>query len=205
MAKKIADVRKPEIVQALYEAIQEEGINLPGYDAIARHGGMSRQLIRHYFAAPEDMAVALCDALAATYRDCLMRGIIAADESKRLTLFLDFYFDMLPDDGLKKPADDAVYDALFAFARTSDRVRTNLRDQYGLLQMTIAHEVQISHPGLAQKGCKELGFLLVSLMYGHWKMVASLGFDAAYARVSREAMDRLIASYLENYTDPDDA
>lgn len=202
MAKKIADIRRPEIVKALYKAIKKDGIAIPGYDKIARQGEMTRQLVRHYFSDPEDLAVALCDYLASTYRDCLMRGIIAADDSRRLSIFLDFYFDFLADKGLAKPRDDQVYDALFAFAATSGKVRQNLHDQYMLLQMTIAHEIQISYPELPQSGCRELGYLLVSLMYGHWKMVATLGFSEKHHRVSREAMDRLINSYTGHYTDP---
>ncbi|MCR9134405.1 MAG: hypothetical protein NXI27_00295 [Alphaproteobacteria bacterium] len=203
MARKIADIRRPEIVQALYKAIEKDGISLPGYDQIAREGEMSRQLIRHYFASGDDMAVALCDALADTYRDCLMKGIIAADDSRRLSVFLDFYFNFLSDKGLPKPADDAVYDALFALASSNPRVRQNLHDQYTLLQMTLAHEIQISYPELHQSGCRELGYLIVIIMYGHWKMVASLGFSTDYNRISRQSLDRLIESYTANYVAPD--
>lgn len=203
MAKKIADIRRPEIVQALYRAIQGHGVNLPSYDQIAREGDMSRQLIRHYFASVDDMALALCDALAATYKDCLMRGIIAADDSRRLSVFLDFYFDFLSEKGLPKPADDVVYDALFALAATNLDVRANLKGQYELLQMTLAHEIQISHPDLHQEGCKALGYLIVAVMYGHWKMVASLGFSRDYNRVSRDAIDRLVASYVAQYAPPE--
>jgi len=203
MPKTIAEVRRPEIVWSLYRALQTVGITFPSYDQIAREGDMSRQLVRHYFSDPEEMALTLCDALAATYKDALMRGIIMADESRRLRTFLDFYFDMLAPRGLPKPTDDQVYDALFALAGTSKRVRDNLNGQYSLLQMTVAHEVQISHPSLHQRACAELGFLLVALMYGHWKLVATLGFSRDYNRVSREAMDRLIESYCTRYEDPD--
>lgn len=203
MPRTIAEVRRPEIVWSLYRALQKVGITFPSYDQIAREGDMSRQLVRHYFNDPEEMAVALCDALAATYKDALMRGIIMADESRRLRTFLDFYFDMLAPRGLPKPTDDQVYDALFALAGTCDRVRENLKGQYSLLQMTVAHEVQISHPHLSQRACAELGFLLVALMYGHWKLVATLGFSRDYNRVSRDAMDRLIESYCARYDDPD--
>ncbi len=199
MAKKIADIRRPEIVKALYRAIERDGISLPSYDQIAKEGEMSRQLIRHYFASSDDMAVALCDALAAAYKDCLMKGIIAADDSRRLSVFLDFYFNFLSDKGLPKPADDVVYDAMFALASTNPAVRKNLHDQYTLLQMTLAHEIQISYPDLHQNGCRELGYLIVIVMYGHWKMVASLDFSTDYNRVSRDALDRLIASYTANY------
>lgn len=203
MAKKIADIRRPEIVQALYDAIEKDGISLPSFDQVAHAGDMSRQLVRHYFTNIDDIAVALCDALAAAYRDCLMMGIIGADDSRRLKVFLDFYFNFLTEKGLSKPADDVVYDAMFALASSNERVRENLSDQYSLLQMTLAHEIQISYPDLPQSGCKELGYLVVIIIYGHWKMVASLGFSTDYNRVSREALDRLIESYTLRYTEQD--
>ena len=203
MARKIAEIRRPEIAQALYDAIKKDGISLPSFDQIARAGDMSRQLVRHYFSTSEDVALLLCDMLAAAYKDCLMRGIIVADESRRLAVFLDFYFNFLADSGLPKPADDEVYDAMFALASSNEAVRTNLHDQYSLLQMTLAHEIQISYPDLPQAGCKELGYLIVIVMYGHWKMVATLGFSTEYNRVSRQALDRLIESYVARYEEPE--
>ena len=203
MPRKISEIRKPEIVRALMDAIAKHGMSLPSYDLIAREGDMSRQLVRHYYKDPEQMAVDLCDHLASTYRDCLMRGIIQADASRRLTVFLDFYFGFLAGKGLAKPKDDTVYDGLVAYASQSVRVRDNLRGQYSLLQATLAHEIQISYPTMAQSACRELGFLVVALMYGHWKMVASLGMSEQMNRVSREAIDRLIQSYCERYDDPD--
>ena len=81
-------------------------------------------------------------------------------------------------------------------------MRDCLKSQYSLLQSTLAHEVQISHPDLPQSACSELGFLVVALMYGHWKMVASLGMSEENNRVSREAIDRLIDSYVARYEEP---
>lgn len=196
MVKKIGAIRRSEIVQAMFEAIEKDGINLPSFDRVSKAGGMTRQLVRHYFSSSEEIALGLCDALADAYRDCLMKGILTAAESQRLPVFLDFYFNFLSEKGLPKPTDDVVYDALFALASTSDKVQKNLRDQYTLLQMTLSHEIQISYPDLAQHHCRELGYLIVITMYGHWKMVATLGFDESYNAVSRAAIDRLIASYV---------
>jgi AcrR family transcriptional regulator len=204
MESRVSRVRRPEIVQAAIQTMARNGLPFPAYDSIAGEADMSRQLIRHYFPEPESLMVAVCDALAATYRDRLMHGIIAAARTERLDLFLDFYFNFLRDGGLEKPADDAVYDALFSLARGSHRIRTTLLEQYTLLQYTIAHEVQVSNPALSQRACKEIGFLVVGLIYGHWKMVATLGFSDDYNRVTREACDRIIQSYRERYSDPDD-
>ncbi|WP_099867103.1 TetR/AcrR family transcriptional regulator [Pararhizobium haloflavum] len=203
MPRPVAEFRKPEIIQAAMAAMKKRGLPLPPYDTIASEAGLSRQLIRHYFADPEELMVAVCDGLAAVYRDRLMKGIIAADKRERLSVFLDFYFNALAKDDLAKPEDDEIYDAMFALAAGSDRVRRNLYEQYSLLHHTVAHEIQLSHPDLPQTACREIGFLFVSLMYGHWKMVASLGFSQRHNQVTRQAIDRLIASYKEHYEDPD--
>ncbi len=203
MPRPIHEIRKPEIVEAAFQAINKNGLPVPSYDQIAEEAGMSRQLVRHYFPDPESLMVALCDALAATYRECLGKGIVMAKSTERLPMFLDFYFNFLAGKGLPKPADDAAYDAMFSLARSSKPVRDNLHEQYNQVQFTIAHEVLVSYPGLNQKACNELGFLFVSLMYGHWKMVATLGFDESYNRVTRDAFDRIIQSYNERYDDPD--
>jgi AcrR family transcriptional regulator len=203
MVKPISEIRRPEIVQATIKTITKQGLPMPSYDQIAQEAGMSRQLIRHYFPQPEALMLAVCDALANTYRDLLMQGILQANSTERLTLFLDFYFNLLGKRELRKPADDAVYDAVMSLAAGSKAIRKNLHDQYHLLQHTIAHEVQISHPKLSQNACREIGFLFVSLMYGHWKMVASLGFSDSHNTVTRAALDRIIQSYLACYDDPD--
>lgn len=201
--KPIAEIRKPEIVAAALKAINKHGLPIPSYDIIAAEADMSRQLIRHYFPEPETLMLAICDALAASYRDCLTKGVLEAKSTQRLSVFLDFYFGFLSDKGIAKPVDDAVYDAMFSLATGSAAIRHNLNQQYSLLQFTIAHEIQVSHPGLSQTACKEIGFLLVGLMYGHWKMVATLGFSEDYNKVSRAAMDRIIESYLQRYEEVD--
>lgn len=204
MVTPISDVRKPAIVQAAIRTIGKHGLPIPSYDLIAEEAEMSRQLIRHYFPDPEALMVSVCDGLAASYKEALMQGILKADRTERLPMFLDFYFDFLAGEGLAKPADDQVYDAMFSLAAASEKVRKNLHDQYALLQFTIAHEVQISHPTLSQPACREIGYLFVAIMYGHWKLVATLGFSPDHNAVARSAIDRLIASYRDHYDNPDD-
>lgn len=203
MNKTAAGNRRPEILQAAFRVLVSQGLPMPSYDVIAREAGISRQLIRHYFPDQTTMMIALCDSLAGAYRDLMMRGIIVTGSTERLQVFLDFYFGFLEGKGLVKPADDQVYDAMMALAAGSPEIRANLKDQYTLLHYTISHEVQISYPELPQRACQEIGYLFVSLMYGHWKMVASLGFPRAQNRVAREAMDRIVESYRQRYVDPD--
>lgn len=204
MAKKISEIRRPEIIEALQKSILSDGISVPSYDQIAKHGEMSRQLIRHYFPNEEEMMLALCEALEHVYRDCLVKTAIAVGDGNRLPVFIDFLFDILRSRGLPKPADDKIYDAIFSYANTHKLVKDKLHAGYELVQMTLAHEIQVTHPTLPQRGCNELGYLIIATMYGHWKMVTTVGFSENYSNIARDAMDRLIASYAENYVEPEE-
>ncbi|PYE84736.1 TetR/AcrR family transcriptional regulator [Pseudoroseicyclus aestuarii] len=194
MTKPIAEVRRPEIIEGALRAIAKNGLPSLSYDLIAGEAEMSRQLIRHYFPSPEAMMVSVCDRLAARYRELLSQGILETRRAQRLDLFLDFFFGVL--DGLEKPADEPVYDALLSLATGSDKIRTALHDQFQLLQEVVAMELQVSRPQLDQPACTEIAHLFVSLLYGHWTMVGSLGFSSEMNRTAREAITRLIDSYV---------
>ncbi|WP_439816786.1 hypothetical protein [Zavarzinia sp. CC-PAN008] len=187
--------RKAELVQALLHAIDRHGLTLPAHDLIAQEAHGAREALLRSLAQSDELLIAACEHLADIYRDTLLMGIVEAQAPERLSLFLDFYFDFLSAKGLPKPADDRLYDALLALAATSPALRASLRGQYELLQHVIAHEVQISHPMLGQAACREIGFLFVGMMIGHWKLVASLGFSESWNQVTRRAIDRLIESY----------
>ena len=202
MAKKISEIRRPEIIEALQKSILSDGIKLPSYDQISQHGEMSRQLIRHYFPDEEEMMLALCETLEQAYRDSLVKSAIASTGGSRLQLFIDFYFNFLSDRGLPKPLDDQIYDALLSYANTYEPLRAKLHIGYNLVQMTFAHEIQITYPDLPQSACKELGYIIIATMYGHWKMVKTVGFSDSYCRVARDSIMRVIESYVQNYEEP---
>lgn len=203
MVRPISEIRKPEIVQGAIAALNKHGLSMISYDLIAEEADMSRQLIRHYFPNPADLMIAVCDGLAAAHKEALAEGIVTADVTKRLPLFLDMYFGLLEDKGLAMPADRSAYDAMISIATGSEAVRKCLHEQKSLLQFTIAHEVKISYPQLSQQACRELGYLFIALLYGHWRMVSTIGFSKEHHAISRGAIDRLIASYVANYDEPE--
>jgi AcrR family transcriptional regulator len=191
--------KRAAIVQAAFDVLIAGGVQALSFEAIARAAGMSRQLIRHYFNDLETLMTALCDHLADLYRNALIGGVAEIEDKNRLDFFLDFYFDLSSDH--RKPRDDQAYDAVFAWAAGSDKVRANLRQQYGLLGQVVAHEIALQHK-LGQEQCGELSYLFVCLMYGHWKMVATLGFAEEHKHITRQAMDRLIDSYAGQTREP---
>ena len=187
------EVKRETIIRTAYAILNTEGLQALSFSTLGERTGFSRQLVRYYFPDLEALMVALCDHLAAHYRQGLVAGVAELEDGDRLGFFLDFYFDMI--DPPRKPRDDQVYDGCFAFAAGSPAVRDALAGQYGLLGHVLSHEIQLRHPEMTAADAMELSYLFVCLMYGHWKMVASLGYAPEHRHVTRRAMDRLLSSY----------
>ncbi|MEO9682263.1 MAG: TetR/AcrR family transcriptional regulator [Tateyamaria sp.] len=191
------------IISGAFKVLLKEGLPHLSYDRVAQAAGVTRQLVRYYFPTPEDLMMTLCEQMADTYREAMINGITHHEGQDRLDVFFDFYFDVL--DGTPKPRDDQAYDALLSLSAGSDRLRNTLRDQYTLLGQVVSHELRLQYPDLPLPACTEISYLFVVIMYGHWKMVASLGLSESHRLVSRRAIDRLIASYRSVPETIDDA
>ena len=171
------------ILSGAFHVLLTEGLPHLSYDRVAQAAGVTRQLVRYYFPNSEDLMLALCDHLADTYRETLVNSVSQREDVNRLDLFFDFYFDLL--DGTSKPRDEQVYDTLFSLATSSEKVRGNLRGQYTLLGQVLAHEVRLQYPDIPLPACTEISYLFVVILYGHWKMVATLGLDESHRRASK--------------------
>lgn len=193
MASSSGTDRRQQIIRGAFDALQQNGLPHLSYDAIAESAGLTRQLVRYHYPNPENLMLDVCDMLAALYREALITTAGQLEGPARVDAFLDFYFDML--DGKSKPRDDKVYDAMLSLAAGSAAVQVKLADQYRLIGQVLSHEFAVQYPDLDHQAAEELSWLFVCLMYGHWKMVASLGYDESHRVVSRGAMDRLIRSY----------
>jgi len=188
-----ADDKRNAIVRAAFDVLQQQGLQALSFSVVAERSGLSRQLVRYYYPDLDALMVGVCDYLADLYRTSLINGVSGLDRANRLDFFLDFYFDLL--DSPRKPRDDKAYDACFAYAAGSEGVRDNLRTQYGLLGQVLSHEIELRYPGMTTAEALALSYLFVCLMYGHWKMVATLGHDQNHKHITRDAMSRLLASY----------
>gem|GEM_PF-6584667 len=178
------------------------GAALPTFGQLAEGGAASRQLLRYHCEEPTDMLLGVCDCIADAYRMALVNGVEGLEGQKRLIFILDFYFDLVEEH--PKPRDDLAYDAMMAYAARAPRVRAALLEQYSLLGQVLALEIKMAHPQLTLEHCAEISFLFTCLMYGHWKMVASLGLSEAHKHITRRAVDRIIMLYAEEGSRPRD-
>lgn len=187
------DDQRQQIIEGFARTLHELGPPHPPYNRIEEATGISRQLVRYYFSEPDALMLAVSDHLADAYRMALVSGVESLTGAKRLHFIFDFYFDLV--ETLPKPRDDQAYDAMFGYAAGSDRIRTNLRGQYTLLGQVLQLEVKMQFPDLSLADCAEISYLFVCIMYGHWKLVASLGLVEDHKLISRRAIDRIIDSY----------
>ena len=141
MPRKIADIRREEIVEALRGVVARDGLNVPSYDAIATEGDMSRQLVRHYYRSPEDMAADLAKRLTVEMRNDVKRTLAAADGEARLDALLEtmFAFDGATDAGGGDR--NALECALHAIARHSPKVEQAFETHLQAMRELIANEL----------------------------------------------------------------
>lgn len=190
--------KKQQILVAAANVLKTDGLQALSFENVAANAGLSRQLVRYYYAEIEALMVDLCDFLGNGYREILVAGIVEVGEVERLKFFLDFFFDLAEE--RRMPENLEAYDALVAYAVTSEPFKDRLCMQYKTLGQVIMHELAIAHPELDGRACEEISFLFVSMMHAHWSFVASLGHSREHSKLTRNAIDRLIQSYLGDET-----
>jgi len=190
------EAQRQLVVEAAANLLREQGPPPLSNKSIADRCGLSRQLVKYYFDEPDELVCKVCDHLADAYRVALANGVEELDGLSRLQFIFDFYFDLVEDN--PKPRDDQSYDAAFAFAAGSEDVKKNLRNQYRLLGQVLQIEIKSQFPDLSLEDCAEASYLFVTIMYGHWKMVASLGLNEDHKLIARRSIDRIIASFMNN-------
>ena len=195
--------KRIRILDATTELLVEDGLPALSFENIAHKADLSRQLVRYYFSDLDTLMVDFCDHLAESYREALVRGIAEVQQPQRLDFFLDFFFGLTTT--VVMPPNLEAYDAMFAYAVGSEKLRDGLRTHYQLLGHVVEHELAIAYPNMDAAACKELSFLFVTQMHAHWSFVATLRYSDDHNRLARQAIGRLIASYAEDYAPSNDA
>lgn len=194
--------KRPFILDAATRVLVEDGLPALSFESIAHKAGLSRQLVRYYYADVDTLMIELCDHLAESYREALILGISKVQQPERLDFFLDFFFGLT--ETVAMPENLEAYDAMFAHAVGSAKLRERLRTHYQLLGRVVEHELAIAYPDLEMAACQELSFLFVSQMHAHWSFVATLRYSDAHNRLARQAFERLVSSYAEKAIQPDE-
>ena len=67
--------KKAAVLDAATRVLRTQGLQALTFENVASEAGLSRQLVRYYYANLELLMLDLCDHLAASYGDVLVRGV----------------------------------------------------------------------------------------------------------------------------------
>jgi AcrR family transcriptional regulator len=194
MSKSEDAARQKEIVEAAANVLVRYGLSALPYDLIAAEAGTTRQQIRKFYPDPDDLLSDLCNTVSRWYDEILDRELASISKTKHLEFLLNFYFSVPSGQVAQRRQDDMVIDALLALSAKFEGVKEELIAHYQNTQQRIAKAIKAAHRDIKPKKCDEIGFQIVCLFFGHFKMVASLNFSPDYCSVSRAAADRLVAA-----------
>lgn len=186
---------KVDIVRAATQVFIKHGVTPLSYELIATEAGTTQNIIRSFYPDPQDLAIDLCNQLSVRFDERLDLELRTIRKAERLDHLLNFYLD-LPS-RLNKPErrDDQIITALMALSAKSEDIQQELRNYYQSMQERIAKTIKASFANIKPRHCSDLSFQIVCLIYGHWKMVASLKFSQQQNLIARAAIDRLIVGF----------
>jgi len=122
------DIRKPQILEHFRAVINEEGFHKASIARVAKHMGMSPNLIVHYFKSKEAMVLELCDLLLDEYFEFIS---VSTDDQKegvpRIKSMLKRMFGM--EGGKQLLVENSFY-ALYYISLSNEQVKQRLNQQY---------------------------------------------------------------------------
>ena len=143
-----AEDRKQQILEHFYEVLIDEGIEGASIGKIAKHMGVNKSLLVHYFNKKEEMFVELIQRIVERYEQTFMRKFREIDDpEKRLDTVLDDFFGLpfkklfgLPTDN---PPDDEAFYACYYLTRRNEAIRKRFQEMYSRLRKELTDIIRL--------------------------------------------------------------
>ncbi len=149
MAKRMnAEVRKQQILEHFYEVLIEEGIEGASIGKIAKHLGVHKSLVVHYFNKKEELFVELIGLIIERYEQLFIQKFKEVeDPEQRLGVVLDGLFG-LPFKRLfglatTKPSDDEAFYACYYLTHRNEAIRGRFQEMYARLRTELMHIIRV--------------------------------------------------------------
>ncbi len=140
-----AEERKPAILKAFYQVIEEEGFENASVAKVAKQAGVHASLIIHYFGTKERMVLELVDDVLRTYAELIIKLPQSGEPRRRLERLLGLIWS-------REWQEAASFSVVFSFLALSQRdpeVMKRVRilylsyRKYLLAQVTFFREAKI--------------------------------------------------------------
>lgn len=188
----ISDVRKPEILRAFIEVIDEEGLAKASIAKVAKHMGTFPSLIQHYFGSRENLVLELIDLLLEDYQRFYHSTIDACqDPQAKDSAILDLIFSQ-EWSGLNG---QLVYLDLFSMAMREEKIRVGLLKMNDLLRSFLRNDLNVFRQGEVNNPEQLLDHIVFLLEGFHmWGFARSEHEHSAIAAAQKRLVIDLLAA-----------
>ncbi len=183
----LADVRKPQILDAYARCLVTHGLEGSTLDRIAEEAGVTRALVRHYLGNREDVDRALVSYLrerGVAWFEGLGAGL---PPSERLPAIVDAMFER----GSEQPGQ--VVDTLLGASSEDPMLRVLLREMYLEFEHLLDSELAATYPDAEPARRREVAYSILCLAGMHGSL-ADLGFPANRRAAVTASAHRLVAT-----------
>jgi len=126
-----AETRKPEILEAYYRVLIEEGFEGTSIGKIAGHLGIHPSLILHYFKNKDNLEFALIDLLASKYKsEHMLNFEQLEDNSERFQAIMDVIFSY----SWSRTVDPGVHFGFYYKSFRDEKISALLSDMFRWLR-----------------------------------------------------------------------
>jgi AcrR family transcriptional regulator len=187
----LADVRRPQILDAFEACIVKYGLAGSTLERIADEAGVKRSLIRHYFGNRSDLTEALLDRLRQSVVDEYRRLITETGADGGLDAIIGF----LTGPKYARDPEDAVIDALIDEAHRDPNARAVLRHNYTAFLTATEQELARIRPRVPAENIRTAAYALVCISIGNVDMY-TIGLPARKRGDAQRAAEILARSLL---------
>jgi len=184
----LADVRRPQILQAYQTCLVRFGIEGATLDRVAEEAGVTRGLVRHYLGNRDDVLRALGEHVRDRYSAWLQDLVAAHASPERLDALLDALItDEMPPDLYQ------VVSELFWVATRDAEIAAMLHDVYTEFERTLDAELAAALPEADIRARRQVAFAILCLAFSAPDF-QTMGFPRDRRRAARDAASRLVDS-----------
>jgi AcrR family transcriptional regulator len=181
----LADLRRPQLLDAYARCLVRFGLEGSTLDRIAEEAGVTRALVRHYLGNREDVDRALVSHVRDRYVEWFVRLGAGRPPRQRLAAVLDALFDEGPDQPTQ------VVDALLGASAEDPLLQASLREMYLELEHLLDAEIASAYPSAEPSTRRRAAYSILCLAGTNGSLVA-LGFPRDRSIAARTSAERLL-------------
>ena len=188
-----AELRKPEILEAYYSVLIQEGLEGTSISKIAKHLGIHPSLILHYFKNKETLRLALIELSISKFKSShLLKFEHIGNHAERFSALMNTLFSY----NWSRTVDPGVHFGFYYQSFLDNNIRNMFRDMFRWLRDYLHKEfIVFSSQGIIQvKDKVKAADFIITLMEGMEFHAQFLGYDKPFEEFANSTKLSAIAS-----------